>query len=92
VDVRWSFYDPYTGWVGPGDFMCDMLEKTKIIDHKNRCVEIVRQTVLVWFSDNQIRARLADGLTRHVKSGKYANRTIAGVSGTGDIIEVGFKE
>jgi hypothetical protein len=92
VDVHWSFYEPLTGWVGPGRFICKELEEPKITDYKNSCIEIMRQRILALFSDNQIRARLTGALTQFAKSDSFANRIIAGVSGTGDKIEVVFKE
>lgn len=101
VDVRWSFYQPLTGWIRlPGGthlpdqvnrFICHEVEQPKILAYKDSVLETVRQRVLAVFSDGQVRVRLSDVLTRHVLSGRYADRTIAGVSGKGDKIEVAFQ-
>jgi hypothetical protein len=93
ADTRWEFHEPLCGWIGPQGFIPpqDFLA-TKIIYYKDRVLEIIRQRVQGMFADDRVRSRLAEALTLYVKSGNFAGRTIAGVSGSGDKIEVTFQK
>jgi hypothetical protein len=68
------------------------VEGPKIIYFKDRSLEIIRQRVMGMFSDEGVRARLSSALTQYIKSGDFAGRTIVGVSGTGDKIQVTFQQ
>jgi hypothetical protein len=92
ADVRWEFYEPLTGWIGPGHFRLPEVEEPKIVYYKDRSLEIIRQRVMGMFSDEGVRARLSSALTQYIKSGDFAGRTIVGVSGTGDKIQVTFQQ
>jgi hypothetical protein len=92
ADMRWAFYEPLTGWVGPGHFCLPEVEEPKIIYYKDRVLEAIRQRVMAMFSDASVRARLSDALTQSVKSGDFAGRAIASVSGKDDIIEIIFQK
>lgn len=55
-------------------------------------LEVIRQRVMAMFNDPAVRARLSAALTQSVKSGDFATRTIIGVSGKGEAIEVTFQK
>lgn len=68
------------------------VEEPKIIHYKDRMLEVIRQRVMAMFNDPAVRARLSAALTQSVKSGDFATRTIIGVSGKGEAIEVTFQK
>jgi hypothetical protein len=90
--ARWAFYEPLTGWVGPGIFRLPEVEEPKIIHYKDRMLETIRQRIMAVFNDAAVRAKLASALTQNVKTGDFAGRTIIGVSGKGEAIEVTFQK
>ena len=90
VDVRWSFYSTLTGWANRYG-VTDPLIASKILTYKDSVLEILRQRTLAMFSDGQVRARVSEALTRIVKSGEFADRAIAEVTGTDEKIVVTFK-
>jgi hypothetical protein len=92
ADLRWAFYEPLTGWIGPGHFALPEVEEPKIIHYKDKMLEVIRQRVTAMFSDQAVRAKLSAALTQSVKSGDFAARTIIGVSGKGEEIEVTFQK
>ena len=91
ADARWTFYEPLTGWIGPGYFRLPNVEEPKISYYKDTVLEVIRQRAMTMLSDASVRARLSEALTQRVKSGEFAGRTITEVSGTGDRISVTFK-
>jgi hypothetical protein len=80
VNVRWH-YDRDLGFVGAGRTWLSEIEK-KIIDYKNKNMQVIRQRISNEFVDNKTRNYLARALTQHVKSGSFSNRTITNVSVT----------
>jgi len=90
--ARWVFYEPLTGWVGPGAFRIPEVEEPKIVQYKDRIIELIRQRIIAMFNDASVRAKLASALTQHAKSGDFAGRTIASVMGRDDTVEVTFQK
>ena len=90
VDVRWSFYRELTGWTNLYGVR-DPLIASKVLAYKDSVLEILRQRTLALFSDGQVRARVSEALTRIVKSGEFADRAIAEVTGADEKIVVTFK-
>jgi hypothetical protein len=88
----WAFYEPLTGWVGPGAFRIPEVEEPKIVQYKDRILELIRQRIMTMFNDAGVRAKLASALNQSVKTGDFADRTIIGVSGKGEAIEVTFQK
>ena len=91
-DARWEFYGPLTGWIGPGHFALPEVEEPKIIHYKDRMLEVIRQRIVAIFGAQAVRAKLSAALNQSVKTGDFADRTIIGVSGKGEAIEVTFQK
>jgi hypothetical protein len=94
AEARWEFYGPLTGWVPSAwesSFWKEVIEP-KITHYKDRMLEVIRQRVMAMFNDPAVRARFSAALTQSVKSGDFATRTIVGVSGKGEAIEVTFQK
>jgi hypothetical protein len=100
IDVRWNFYEPLTGWVPypgtsgrntPHHTICREIEEPKYLNYKDSVLETIRQRIVALFSDGQVRARLSEALTQFVKSGDFADREIAEVTGKGESVSVQFR-
>jgi len=99
VDVRW-FWAKDNGFVWPeGALVSDPfrvpyghpVEKEMILSYKTGVMNAMKQRLVTVFQDNAVRSRLTAALTAKVKTGEFANRTVASVSGAGATVKVAFQ-